>query len=67
MLQCSYSGGPFYPDNSRDVAVSQYTARLRDSVDLPCTHNLEGPVTIEWRREFAPLSADVRPDQVTLA
>ncbi|KAJ8737311.1 hypothetical protein PYW07_000582 [Mythimna separata] len=60
------SGGPFYPDNSRDVAVSQYTARLRDSVDLPCTHNLEEPVTIEWRREFAPLPAEVRSNQPNL-
>ncbi|KAJ8737484.1 hypothetical protein PYW08_000079 [Mythimna loreyi] len=57
-------GGPFYPE-PRD-AVAQYTARLRDSVDLPCTHNLEEPVTIEWRREFAPLPAELRSNQPNL-
>ncbi|XP_047041100.1 basement membrane-specific heparan sulfate proteoglycan core protein-like isoform X2 [Helicoverpa zea] len=56
-------GGPSYPDYGRDVSVSEYTARLRDSVDLPCIHNLEEPVTIEWRREFVPLPAELRPDQ----
>ncbi|KAH9644190.1 hypothetical protein HF086_008679, partial [Spodoptera exigua] len=58
------SGGPFYPDNrDREVSVAQYTAHLRDSVDLPCNHNLEHPVTIEWRREFSSLPAEVRADQ----
>uniref|UniRef100_A0A2A4JY63 Hemolin n=1 Tax=Heliothis virescens TaxID=7102 RepID=A0A2A4JY63_HELVI len=56
-------GGSSYPDYGRDVSVSEYTARLRDSVDLPCIHNLEEPVNIEWRREFVPLPAEVRSDQ----
>ncbi|XP_022832802.1 basement membrane-specific heparan sulfate proteoglycan core protein-like isoform X3 [Spodoptera litura] len=59
------SSGPFYPDN-RDVSVAQYTAHLRDSVDLPCIHNLEHPVTIEWRREFSALPAEIRADQPNL-
>ncbi|XP_037299981.1 basement membrane-specific heparan sulfate proteoglycan core protein isoform X7 [Manduca sexta] len=59
------SSGPIYPDN-RDSPWAEYTARLSDSVDLPCRHNLEEPAAVEWKREFTPLPADVRSNQPIL-
>ncbi|XP_038216734.1 basement membrane-specific heparan sulfate proteoglycan core protein-like isoform X5 [Zerene cesonia] len=47
-----------YPINDGET---MYTARLGDTIDLPCTTNLEEPVSVEWRREFSPLPPNVRP------
>ncbi|XP_045509969.1 basement membrane-specific heparan sulfate proteoglycan core protein isoform X5 [Colias croceus] len=47
-----------YPINDGET---MYTARLGDTIDLPCTTNLEEPVSIEWRREYSPLPPNVRP------
>ncbi|XP_072931305.1 basement membrane-specific heparan sulfate proteoglycan core protein [Epargyreus clarus] len=57
------SGGPSYPDNDRNQV---YKARLGDIVDLPCTHNLEEPVSIEWRREYSQLPPSVNPNESNL-
>ncbi|XP_048488585.1 basement membrane-specific heparan sulfate proteoglycan core protein isoform X3 [Plutella xylostella] len=54
---------PSYPDNDRDEV---YTARIKDTVNLPCKHNLEPPVSIEWRKEYVPLSSGVRNNEPNL-
>lgn len=41
-----------------------HTANIGDNVVLPCSHNLEQPVTFEWKREFIPLSPQVRSTEV---
>ncbi|CAK1554719.1 unnamed protein product [Leptosia nina] len=46
-----------YPINDEET---MYTARLGDTIDLPCSSNLEEPVAIEWRREFSPLPSGIR-------
>ncbi|XP_052746482.1 basement membrane-specific heparan sulfate proteoglycan core protein isoform X2 [Bicyclus anynana] len=48
---------PVYPTNERDTT---FTVRLGDIVDLPCTHNLEEPVSYEWKREYSQLPSDIR-------
>ncbi|XP_028173989.1 basement membrane-specific heparan sulfate proteoglycan core protein isoform X3 [Ostrinia furnacalis] len=53
---------PEYPPNE----VVQYTVRLGDSIDMPCSHNLEQPVSVEWRREYSPLQPEVRANEPTL-
>ncbi|XP_049885171.1 basement membrane-specific heparan sulfate proteoglycan core protein-like isoform X3 [Pectinophora gossypiella] len=52
--------GPSENIPGRDVV---HTARLGQSVDMPCTHNLDEPVAIEWRREYSPLPTEVRKDE----
>ncbi|CAH4038670.1 unnamed protein product [Pieris brassicae] len=52
-----------YPINDDET---MYTVRLGDTIDLPCTSNLQEPVSIEWRREFSPLPADVRRNERSL-
>ncbi|XP_075991621.1 terribly reduced optic lobes isoform X3 [Anticarsia gemmatalis] len=59
------NGNPNYPEVPTD-GVAEYTAPLHSSVDLPCRHNLELPVEIEWRKEYTPLPADVRTNQPNL-
>ncbi|CAH0716594.1 unnamed protein product, partial [Brenthis ino] len=51
---------PFYPPIDKDTT---YTARLGATIDLPCTHNLEEPATIEWRRENAQLLPGFRQNE----
>lgn len=52
-----------YPGNNRDTT---YTARLGDTVEMPCIHNLEEPVSVEWRREYSQLPSGVRQNEVCL-
>ncbi|CAK1588065.1 unnamed protein product [Parnassius mnemosyne] len=52
-----------YPIDNRPQA---YTARLHDSVSLPCNHNLELPVSIEWSKEYSQLPPNVRPNDPVL-
>ncbi|KAL0852381.1 hypothetical protein ABMA28_000578 [Loxostege sticticalis] len=53
---------PQYPPNE----IVQYTVRLGESIDMPCSHNLEQPVSVEWRREYSPLQPEVRANDPTL-
>ncbi|XP_052752510.1 basement membrane-specific heparan sulfate proteoglycan core protein isoform X3 [Galleria mellonella] len=50
---------PFYPPSEKNVV---YTGRLGDTVDMPCTHDLDPPVTFEWRKEYSstPLPSHAR-------
>nr|XP_037874357.1 basement membrane-specific heparan sulfate proteoglycan core protein isoform X3 [Bombyx mori] len=59
------SGNAVYPGN-RDLPVTHYSARLREAVDMPCNHDLNEPVIIEWKREYSPLPAEVRSNQPIL-
>ncbi|XP_045541991.1 basement membrane-specific heparan sulfate proteoglycan core protein isoform X1 [Papilio machaon] len=43
-----------------------YTARLWDSIRLPCNHNLEQPVNIEWTKEYSHLPINVRINEPVL-
>ncbi|XP_045489882.1 basement membrane-specific heparan sulfate proteoglycan core protein isoform X8 [Pieris rapae] len=52
-----------YPINDDET---MYTVRLGDTIDLPCTSNLQEPVSIEWRREFSPLPAGVGRNERSL-
>lgn len=52
-----------YPGNNRDTT---YTARLGDTVEMPCIHNLEEPVSVEWRREYSQLPSGIRQNERTL-
>ncbi|CAH2103371.1 unnamed protein product [Euphydryas editha] len=49
-----------YPVNDRETT---YTARVGDTVETPCNHNLEEPVSIEWRREYSQLPPGVRQNE----
>nr|XP_026490200.1 basement membrane-specific heparan sulfate proteoglycan core protein isoform X1 [Vanessa tameamea] len=53
-----------YPVGDRDTT---YTARLGDIVEMPCNHNLEEPVSIEWRREYSQLPPGVRQNERILS
>lgn len=55
-----------YPDHEPNPSRTRYTARFGDTVDLPCNHNLEQPVRIEWSKEFSPLPSKTRTDQPIL-
>ncbi|XP_045784357.1 basement membrane-specific heparan sulfate proteoglycan core protein-like isoform X5 [Maniola jurtina] len=54
---------PMYPTNERDTT---FTVHLGDIVDLPCNHNLEEPVSYEWKREYSQLPSDVRQNDRNL-
>ncbi|XP_050360629.1 basement membrane-specific heparan sulfate proteoglycan core protein isoform X13 [Nymphalis io] len=54
---------PFRGDD-RDAT---YSARLGDIVEMPCTYNLEEPVSIEWRREYSQLPPGVRQNERILS
>ncbi|KAI5637001.1 immunoglobulin domain-containing protein [Phthorimaea operculella] len=56
------SFGPSYP---LDDETRQYTARLGQSIDMPCEHNLEPPYSYEWRREYTPLPPEVNRESYT--
>ncbi|CAG9782356.1 unnamed protein product [Diatraea saccharalis] len=59
-------GNPvMYPENPSDD-VAMYVAKLGDNVDMPCTHNLEQPVSVEWRRQYTPLQPEIRPYEPNL-
>ncbi|KAJ0183614.1 hypothetical protein K1T71_000037 [Dendrolimus kikuchii] len=60
------TGSQLYPGQNTGLPQTRYTARLRDSVDLPCTHDLEPPFTIEWAKEFSVLPSEVRTNQPIL-
>ncbi|XP_041987673.1 basement membrane-specific heparan sulfate proteoglycan core protein-like isoform X2 [Aricia agestis] len=52
---------PSYPPSSDEDKV--HTARHGDNVELPCNHNLQGPITVEWKREYQPLPPNVRSNE----
>lgn len=52
-----------YPTNERDTT---FTVHLGDIVDLPCNHNLEEPVSYEWKREYSQLPSDIRQNDVSV-
>ncbi|XP_053624887.1 basement membrane-specific heparan sulfate proteoglycan core protein isoform X4 [Plodia interpunctella] len=41
--------GTYYPTGSQDV----HLAHVGQTIDMPCRHNLEQPVYIEWRKEYS--------------
>ncbi|XP_050682975.1 basement membrane-specific heparan sulfate proteoglycan core protein isoform X5 [Leptidea sinapis] len=47
-----------YPINA---AETMYSAKLGDPIDIPCSHNLNEPASIEWRREYTKLPPSAKP------
>lgn len=57
------SNGMTYPNNNHEIV---YSEKVGETVFLTCTHDLQHPVSVEWRREFIPLSPDIRNNEQNL-
>ncbi|KAM3968767.1 basement membrane-specific heparan sulfate proteoglycan core protein isoform 3-T3 [Aphomia sociella] len=57
------SSVPSYPYSERNVV---YTSRLGQTLDMPCSHDLDPPVSLDWRKEYSTLPSYVAVSAPTL-